>query len=457
MYLFFNLIYVGICISIPIIIVLLLKNKLLKRYSCKFNSFLCGLIFFRMIFLIKFKIEMTFNNFSFNIIPSEHSDIAQFLRKQIYLNENIYLLFKIAMFVWLVVFAFLVIKMIMYNSNLYKYLYRYSEEVHDEKIFKILNKNKEHLKIKKEIKMYSIKNLNSALLTTFGENKIFLPDVEYNEEELNLVIKHELIHLKRKDNLKKLFINILTCIYWFNPLVKKLNLYFEELCELANDEEITSEASNKEKKEYASLLLKTRNEQLKTYTLYLNGSFFARGKKSDLRGRIEEVLNKILKKEYYIIIPVLAILFFSSICSLNYKNFKSKDTYFFKKENVYYLQDNYTKGYGSFNKNKYGQTYGNFTQLQGGQKIYPDLIEVVFDEDKQKYIISQENINNNYYEFDSSSSEEANKGYIKKDDYLKISKQDLNYDYYEMVQNKTKVIDVYDKDTEKVIGQYSNI
>ena len=137
MYLFFNLIYVGICISIPIIIVLLLKNKLLRRYSCKFNSFLCGLIFFRMIFLIKFKIEMTFNKFSLNIIPSEHSDIAQFLRKQIYLNENIYLLFKIAMFVWLVVFAFLVIKMIMYNSNLYKYLYRYSEEIHDEKIFKI--------------------------------------------------------------------------------------------------------------------------------------------------------------------------------------------------------------------------------------------------------------------------------------------------------------------------------
>ena len=83
------------------------------------------------------------------------------------------------------------------------------------------------------------------------------------------------------------------------------------------------------------------------------------------------------------------------------------------------------------------------------------MIEVVFYEYKKKYIISQENINNNYYEFDSS--EEANKGYIKKDDYLKISKQDLNYDYYEMVQNKTKVIDVYDKDTEKDIGQYSNI
>lgn len=452
MYLFFNLVYVGVFISIPIIIVLLLKNKLLNRYSCKFNSFLCGLIFFRMIFLIKFKIEMTFNNFSFNIIPSEHSDIAQFLRNQIYLNENVYLLFKIAMLVWFAVFAFLAIKMIMYNSNLYKYLYRYSEEIHDEKIIEILNQNKEHLKIKKEVKMHSIKNLNSALLTTFGENKIFLPDVDYNEDELNLVIKHELIHLKRRDNLKKLFINILTCIYWFNPLVKKLNLYFEELCELANDEEITSEASNKEKKEYASLLLKTRNEQLKTYTLYLNGSFFARGKKSDLRGRIEEVLSKILKKEYYIIIPVLAILFFSSVFSLNYKNFKTIDTYFFKKENVYYLEDNYTRSYESSRKNKYGQTYGNLVQLQGGQKIYPDLIEVVFDKDKQTYVISQYDANN-----DSNSDKDDNKGYIKKEDYLKISKQDLNYDYYEMVQNKTKVIDVYDKDTEKVIGQYSNI
>lgn len=478
MYLFFNLIYIGVFISIPIIIVLLLKNKLLKRYSCKFNSFLCGLIFFRLIFLIKFRIEMQIDDFSkggfkFNIFINENSGLyknsclSQFLMDQIYLNEYIYILFKLFMFVWLFVLIYLIVKMIKYNVDLYKYLYRYSEEICDEDIIEILNQNKNQLKIKKNVEIYTIENLNSAMLTTFGKNKIFLPDVVYDKDELNLVIKHELIHLKKKDNIKKLLVNILTCIYWFNPLVKRLNLYFEELCELSNDQKIIEKASNKEKKKYANLLLKTKNEQLKKYTIYLNGSFFSKGKKSNLRNRIEEVLSKVLKNDYYIIIPLLIVLFFSSICNiydpdnsgssiysyldsyislLEFKEYLSSEDVSIDNPDRYYSQSD--QEYENFFKNKKGKIYGRCIQLQDGEKDYPDLIEVVFDENKKIYVIN---------EWPYNKKNSRKKGYIKKEEYLKIKQKTENYNYGEIVQTQKNTINVYDKNGEKIIGKYNNI
>ncbi len=58
----------------------------------------------------------------------------------------------------------------------------------------------------------------------FGIHKpvILLPHLNYTEEELYLVFCHELLHYKHKDYIFKILAEVLSVIYWWNPLITLL-------------------------------------------------------------------------------------------------------------------------------------------------------------------------------------------------------------------------------------------
>ena len=49
--------------------------------------------------------------------------------------------------------------------------------------------------------------------------RIVLPERDYTDEELTLILRHELVHIKRSDSGTKLFLAICTALSWFNPFV----------------------------------------------------------------------------------------------------------------------------------------------------------------------------------------------------------------------------------------------
>lgn len=60
---------------------------------------------------------------------------------------------------------------------------------------------------------------------------IYLPVQTYSEEELEMILTHELMHLKQRDIVWKPVFLVLTCIYWFNPLVWFLSKQFQKWAE----------------------------------------------------------------------------------------------------------------------------------------------------------------------------------------------------------------------------------
>lgn len=60
---------------------------------------------------------------------------------------------------------------------------------------------------------------------------IYLPVQTYSEEELEMILTHELVHLKQRDIFWKPVFLVLTCIYWFNPLVWFLSKRFQKWAE----------------------------------------------------------------------------------------------------------------------------------------------------------------------------------------------------------------------------------
>lgn len=95
-----------------------------------------------------------------------------------------------------------------------------------------------------------------------------------NSEEITLVLQHELTHGKRNDVALKLWMNILNCLHWYNPLLYALRQDLDDWIEMACDEEVIGELSVKEKKAYVFLLMKLVEEgkKQKKYALSFGGS-----------------------------------------------------------------------------------------------------------------------------------------------------------------------------------------
>ena len=126
--------------------------------------------------------------------------------------------------------------------------------------------------------------------------KIILP-IEYQESELNYILMHENAHIKRKDNLVRLFAFIIVCVHWFNPFAwLLLKLLYSDI-ELACDESVLSNCNETERKEYAYTLLSTA-EKTNVFAASFGGS--------KIRIRIENILS-------YKKISVFSIVAFSSL------------------------------------------------------------------------------------------------------------------------------------------------
>ncbi len=93
--------------------------------------------------------------------------------------------------------------------------------------------------------------------------KIVLPIEGYQEcpekvllgEDLEQVLLHEKIHIRRRDNLWRMAAILTACIHWFNPFVWFFLKSFFHDCELACDAKAVKHMKPEERKDYAKALL----------------------------------------------------------------------------------------------------------------------------------------------------------------------------------------------------------
>ncbi|MBU5227979.1 M56 family metallopeptidase [Clostridium senegalense] len=307
-YLMFELLKTSICISIPIILIALLKNKILCKYTHRLNYIICILITIRMLFISSIGIYLPFEN---NIIlESVHS-----IKKSG--TNNIVNYIKIIFCIWLFGVIYIVIKNICKQILFYKKIQNINHIVIDTEIIKILEEEKKALNIRRYINISKVDGLSSPALIGIIKNKIIIPNNDYDKEQLKWIFRHELIHFKRKDNLLKLILMIASAIHWFNPLVKILKVYFGEQCELSCDEKVIKRFSKDEIKEYAFVLVNTLRYRNTLKTTMFSSQFNTNGV-DIIKGRVESMLScKKRKKGTFI---VVFLLFISALSVISFNN-----------------------------------------------------------------------------------------------------------------------------------------
>ena len=111
--------------------------------------------------------------------------------------------------------------------------------------------------------------------------RIILP-MSYKDKDIELIILHEKMHIRRADNLWRILAFLIVAAHWFNPLCWIfLKLFLEDL-ELSCDERVLAKLDDHRVKEYAHSLLESRQN----VTIF--ASAFGGAK---IRTRIENILS----------------------------------------------------------------------------------------------------------------------------------------------------------------------
>lgn len=128
---------------------------------------------------------------------------------------------------------------------------------------RVLHKSAEiqmRLGIGKRVPLYESTVINSPMLIGFWQPRIYLPqamlaEMTGRENDICLILHHELVHYKRKDILYKWLFQAALCVHWFNPFAYVFSRRFNVDCELACDETVLKLLSEEGRRAYGNVLL----------------------------------------------------------------------------------------------------------------------------------------------------------------------------------------------------------
>lgn len=177
--------------------------------------------------------------------------------------------------------------------------------VTDTCILRQMSKLKRELAIKGMVHVIKYPEAATPMMTGFLQPVLILPDEHYNQEELFFILKHELVHLKRKDVYVKLLLLMANVVHWFNPIIWIMQKEAAVDMELACDERVTQGADYTIKKAYTETLLSMVNKQC-TKKNFLSTQFY--GGKQIMKKRFVNILTKTRKKNGAVILIIAAVL-----------------------------------------------------------------------------------------------------------------------------------------------------
>jgi bla regulator protein BlaR1 len=90
---------------------------------------------------------------------------------------------------------------------------------------------------------------------------IILPEREYSADELEGILRHELIHMRRGDVIYKWALALTVSLHWFNPLMILLRRQVSRDCELACDEAVIRGMSENGRLAYGNTLIRMSAER----------------------------------------------------------------------------------------------------------------------------------------------------------------------------------------------------
>lgn len=174
------------------------------------------------------------------------------------------------------------------------------------------------LHMKRKVNIYVSDRTDTPFVSGIANVRIIIPSylaVDYPGRRLEYVITHELVHIKRLDNITSLLAVLALCIHWFNPLMWLCFYLYRKDMETSCDAVVLEAYENDIRSDYANLLL---NIAVKQNTLSY-GTVPAFGE-SNIKGRIKGIMRFKKNEAWAGIIAAVLLAVFAFVLLTDGKN-----------------------------------------------------------------------------------------------------------------------------------------
>lgn len=141
----------------------------------------------------------------------------------------------------------------------------------------------------------------SPFVTGIIKPVLVLPDMDLTETQLENILSHELIHLKRRDVFIKFLLAITKCIHWFNPFVYILAKQLERECEISCDLEAVRGMDESQRQAYMTTILElvSKSGRKNSFSTAMSSS------KRELKNRFMTIKRKRNVKKWVVSLSVV--------------------------------------------------------------------------------------------------------------------------------------------------------
>ena len=112
-------------------------------------------------------------------------------------------------------------------------------------------------KIPKRIQILYTRGIDTPMLAGLLRPVLLLPETAASSEDLDNIIRHELMHYRRHDMWYKWLALIANSVHWFNPLSYVISHQVHTECEISCDLAATRKLDSEEKRAYMRTILST--------------------------------------------------------------------------------------------------------------------------------------------------------------------------------------------------------
>jgi len=207
--------------------------------------------------------------------------------------------------IWITGVVVLLAYHIIKHTRFTKMVRRWSEPLADEYTISLFKSLKSEMGIVKRIPLYLCPCVNSPMLLGLFKPRILLPATDLAEDELRFVLKHELVHYKRKDLVYKHLVVMATIIHWFNPIVYLMARMIDALCERSCDTEVVQHEDAKARQAYGETIIGVARYQAKVKTALSTGFYSS---KKCIKNRITTIMDSRKKKSGLILVCMALVL-----------------------------------------------------------------------------------------------------------------------------------------------------
>lgn len=166
--------------------------------------------------------------------------------------------------------------------------------------------------------IYECENIATPFVLGIIVPKIYIP-FRLESKEQHWILCHEEYHLKRHDNLVKLLAFLITCVYWFHPLVWIAYILMIRDMEMSCDEHVLRSSKEDIRKVYSESLLGFAMNQRSVGVGMLSFG------ESDVRKRVEHIMKYKKYGKWPAVVALLVIALIGVTCLTDAKSMGKND------------------------------------------------------------------------------------------------------------------------------------